>query len=101
MDTSDDNPRHPRITKATAKALIAMEKIIIDTDMSVVVVMVRLKNGERLVADAIVANYKTFDPERGTQIARAKIINEIIRLEMYDLRKKLHADKLKEVGNAD
>jgi hypothetical protein len=95
MDTSDDTIRHPRITKATAKALIAMEKIIIDTDMSVVICMVRLTNGQRLVADAIVANYKTFDPERGTQIARAKIIDEIIRLEMYDLRKKLHEQKTK------
>ena len=101
MDTGDDTNRHPRITKATAKALIAMEKIIIDTDMSVVICMVRLKNGQRCVAHAIVANHKTFDPERGTQIARAKIIEEIIQLEMYDLRKKLYDQKLKEVGNAD
>ena len=78
-----------------------MEKVIIDTDMSVVVILVKLTNGQRLIGEAIVANHERFDPVRGTQIARAKIINEIIRLEMYDLRKKLHDQKLKEVGNAD
>lgn len=101
MNTSDDQTRHPRITRATAKALIAMEKVIIDTDMSMVVIMVKLVNGQRVLGEAIVANHERFDPERGTQIARDKIIDEIIRLEMYDLRKKLHAQKLKEVGHAD
>ena len=101
MNTSDDPTRHPRITKATAKALIALEKVIIDTDMSMVVIMVRLTNGQRLLGEAIVANHERFDPERGTQIARAKIIDQIIKLEMYDLRKKLYDQKLKEVGDAD
>lgn len=101
MDTEDAAPRHPRITKAYAKSLIVMEKIIVDADMSVVICMVKLKNNQRLIADAIVANMGTFDPERGTQIARDKIIKKIIELEMYQLRTKLSETKHKEVNHVD
>lgn len=101
MDTEDAPKRHPRITKAYAKSLIDVEKIIIDADMSVVVVMVKLKNKQRFVADAIVANTEIFDPERGTQIAREKIYRKIIDAEMYLLRTKLSEANLKEVNNVD
>lgn len=101
MDNGDDTQRLPRITKAYAKSLIAMERIVVDTDMSVVIVMVKLKNRQRFVADAIVANTEIFDPERGTQIAREKIYRKIIDAEMYQLRTKLHEQKNKEVNDVD
>lgn len=101
MDTGNDRLSHPRITKAYAKSLIAVEKITVDTDLSVVVIIVKLKNEQRFVADAIVANQNTFDPNRGIQIARDKIIDQIVRAEMYQLRTKLSEQKLKEVNNVD
>lgn len=101
MNTSDKTHRHPRITRAYAKSQIAVEKITVDTELLVVFAIVKLKCGQRLVADAIVANSATFDAECGTQIVRDKIIDQIIKLEMYDLRKKLYEQKQKEVGHAD
>jgi hypothetical protein len=101
MENGDEPIRHPRITKAFAKALIVKEKIIIDTEMQVVICIVKLKNGHRLIDHAIVANRGTFDPARGTVIAKAKVIEQIMSAEMYQLRTKLHEQKLKEVGDAD
>lgn len=90
---------YPRITKAYAKSLIAKEKIIADPEMCIVVCIVQLKNEHRLITDAIVANSGLFDAEKGTQIARDKMINKIMDLEMYQLRTHLHEDRMKEVTN--
>lgn len=89
MNTSDDQLHHPRITRAYAKSLIVVEKITVESELSVVVIIVKLKNNQRVVGDAIVANPNTFDPDRGIHIAREKIIDKIIQLEMYLLRTKL------------
>lgn len=101
MDNGDDLQRHPRITKAYARSLIDKEKIIIDAEMSVVICIVKLKNNHRLIGEAIVANRDTFDAERGTQIARDKVIEQIIQAEMYQLRTKLYEQKHKEVNDVD
>jgi len=83
----------PRITKAYARSLISKERIVVDEDMCIVICMVKLKNEHRLVAEAIVANNLTFNVERGTKIARAKIIEKIIDREMYLLRAKLQEQR--------
>lgn len=92
---------YPRITKAYARSLIAKEQIIVDHEMSVVICIVKLTNKHRLVTDAIVANSSLFDPEKGTQIARDKMIEKIMELEMYQLRTHLYEQRQKEVNNVD
>lgn len=89
----------PRVTKAYAKSLIVKERMVVDHEMCIVVCMVKLVNGHRLTAEAIVANNSSFDPEKGETIAREKVIDKIINLEMYNLRSKLHEHKLKEASN--
>lgn len=94
-------PVYPRITKAYARSLIDKEKIVADPEMCVVVCMVRLKNNHRLITEAIVANSDLFDAEKGTQIARDKMIAKIMDLEMYQLRTHLQEDRTKEVHDAN
>lgn len=101
MANGDEPLRHPRITKAYARSLIDVEKIIIDHDMSVVICLVKLKSEHRVIGTAIVANRNTFEEARGTKIARDKVIDQIIQSEMYQLRSKIHEQKQKEVSNAD
>lgn len=86
----NDDLAYPRITKAYAKSLIEKEKIISDPEMLVTVCITKLKNGRRIVTDAIVANKAAFDSKRGIVVARRKAIDEIIRLELYLLCSKLH-----------
>lgn len=90
MVEHSDGCRHPRITKAYAKSLIVEEKSIIETSMSVVIYIVRLKNNHRFVGDAIVANPSAFEAEKGLAIAKAKVIDQIMKAEMYQLRTKLN-----------
>lgn len=92
---------YPRITKGYAKSLIAEEEIIACPKMCVVVCMVRLTNGHRLLTDAIVANSGLFDPDKGTQIAREKMINKIMDLEMYQMRTRLTEERTKEVTHVE
>jgi len=58
---------YPRITKGYAKSLIAQEQIVVNAEMCVVICIVRLKNGHRLVTDAIVANSGMFDATRSSK----------------------------------
>ncbi len=88
MNTSDV-PVHPRITRAYAESLIKAEKIFSDSDMSVVICVARLKNNHRVIGTAVVANQKLFDRDKGVTIARGKVIDQIIKDEMYVLRSKL------------
>lgn len=81
---------HPRITRAYAKSLIEFERLISDPEMLITVYMVRLKNGHRIVTDAIVANKELFDSKRGESVAKKKAIDQIIKDELYLLRDKLH-----------
>ncbi|BEG72728.1 hypothetical protein [Pseudomonas phage PA1C] len=90
IDHTHDDLVHPRITKAYAKSLIVKEKIISDPEMLVTVCITKLRNGHRIVTDAIVANKAAFDSKRGVVVARRKAIEEIIRLELYLLRDKLY-----------
>ncbi|AEH03512.1 hypothetical protein AVT69_gp087 [Pseudomonas phage PhiPA3] len=90
---------YPRITKSYARSLIIEEKIISDEDMLVTVCIVKLKNGHRIVTDAIVANKAAFDSKRGVIVARRKAIEEIIRLELYLLRQKKYERSLE--GDTD
>lgn len=83
----------PRITKAYAKSLIVKERIVADNDLSVVICIVKLVNGHRVIGTAIVANSDIFDVARGTNIARAKVIEQIIDREMYVLRTNLNERK--------
>lgn len=91
---------YPRITKGYAKSLIAQEQIIVNAEMCVVICIVKLTNGHRLITDAIVANSGVFNADKGTQIAREKMIDKIMDLEMYQLRTRLQEDRIKEVPNA-
>lgn len=92
---------YPRITKGYAKSLIAKEQIIINAEMCVVICIVRLNNGHRLVTHAIVANSGLFDADKGTQIAREKMINTIMDLEMYQMRTRLQEERTKEITHAE
>lgn len=86
---------HPRVTRAYANALIDIEKYDIDRELCIVTCRVKLKNLQRFTADAIVANTKLFDVERGKSVARKKIIDKIIEAELYALRVKLYEQSLK------
>lgn len=99
MNTSDV-PIHPRITRAYAESLIKAEKIFADPEMSVVICVARLKNRHRVVGTAIVANQKLYDYDTGVAIARGKVIDQIIKDEMYVLRTKL-SELTEDVTNAD
>lgn len=91
MTSTDGNTlRHPRVTKAYAESLIAVEKYHYDEELAVVICLVKLVNGQRAVGEAIVANPELFDLERGKSVARKKVIKEIMENEMYLLRSKLH-----------
>ncbi len=92
---------YPRITKSYAKSLIAKEKTIYDAEMCIVVHMVILKNDHRLVTDALVANSELFDPIKGEQIARDKMLSKIMDLEMYQLRTHLTEERTKEVTHVE
>lgn len=100
MDSVDKSV-YPRITKSYARSLIKKEQIVIDHEMSVVICIVKLVNNHRLITDAIVANSSLFDPDKGTQIAREKMIERIMELEMYQMRTHLHEQRLKEVNRVD
>lgn len=94
MDTVS-KPVYPRITKAYARSLIKKEKIIIDHEMSIVIYIVKLINEHRLLTEAIVANKGLFDPDKGTEIAREKMLTKIIELEMYQMRSCIHEQRQK------
>lgn len=88
--TDGSTLRHPRVTKAYAESLIAVEKYHVDEELAVVICLVRLKTGQRTVGEAIVANTDMFDIERGKSVARKKVIKAIMESEMYVLRTKLY-----------
>lgn len=94
-------PIYPRITKSYAKSLIAEEKIIIDVDMCVVICIAKLVNDHRLITHAIVANSGLFDADKGTQIARDKMLDVIMDLEMYQMRTCLQEERSKEITHAE
>lgn len=80
---------YPRITRAYAESLIVKERIVVDKELLITVYMVQLKNGHRLVKDAIVANKELFDEGKGIDVAKRKVIDEIISNELYQMRTKL------------
>lgn len=71
------------ITKDHIKSLIDVERFYIDTELLITVCMIRLKNGHRVVTDAIVANREAFNINRGKVVARRKAYEEITRYEVY------------------
>lgn len=93
MTASGDKLNHPRVTKAYAISLIDTEKYDIDHELSVVTCKVRLFSGHREVGHAIVANSDLFEEQRGKAVARKKVIDKIIELEMYKLRDNLYKNK--------
>lgn len=74
------------VTKEQAEDLIVKEKAIYDEEMATTIVMAELKNGHRVVSNVVVSDRRLFDPIRGYEIAKRRLITEIIKYEIYRIK---------------
>lgn len=74
------------ITREQAEDLIVKEKTIHDSELAITIVMAVLKNGHRLTTNSTVADDGIFDQAKGYEIAKRRLIAEIIRYETYSLK---------------
>lgn len=74
------------VTKQQAEDLIVKEKTIYDEEMATTIVMAELKNGHRVITNVVVSDRLLFDPTRGYEIAKRRLITEIIKYEIYRIK---------------
>jgi hypothetical protein len=82
--------QHPWLTDDYLQSLIAHEAYHHFEGTRVTVCCIVLHTGYALVESAIWASPATFDPERGRQRAKRKVLDALLEREYYVLRQRLH-----------
>lgn len=77
------------ITREYAEDLIVKEKTIHEEELAITIVMAILKNGHRIITNSTVSDSALFDHVKGYEIAKRRLITEIIRYEIYNRRTEL------------
>lgn len=83
----------PRITKAYVAQLIVDEQIRYIPETNTTICSVRLVNRSSITEHATCGPDQEFDPIKGRTRARKKVLNEIIKCELYLLRQRLYEAK--------